>query len=381
MKSQNNSSEHKDSKIYKNVKVEKVVPGCDGLIRLDGKVVFVPGVLGGEIIDIEMVSEGRRFSRGRLLKITEPSDRRVEPVCSYYGRCGGCNLQHLGYTDQLILKESFVREHFKRLAGIDLPESFRFTPSPCRAYRNRVQFHKSHDGPGFKKRGSDEILRIENCPVLVGPLNDFLASGKTLVKERETFFADKKRFWNERSDSEIEVNVAGRSVFFRGDLFFQSNLSLLPELIDFALADVSGFHGMDLYCGVGLFSVFMKERFKRITAIELNPKVEAFYRKNMGEFPFEFFGQSLEKWVMGKGREKADFILVDPPRTGLSVKARKFLIRMKAAEISYVSCDPVTQARDTKELTAAGYRISDIRGFDFYPQTHHMETVIRFSLE
>ena len=149
-------------------------------------------------------------------------------------------------------------------------------------------------------------------------------------------------------------------------------------MLSYALGDSRGHHGMDLYCGVGLFSVFMKQRFSHITAIELNPRVEPFYRKNMGDYSYEFFGQSLEKWLRRKGRSQADFILVDPPRTGLSEQARSFLIQMKVPELCYVSCDPVTQARDTKELLQAGYVPDSARGFDFYPQTHHMETVIRF---
>ena len=380
MKSQNYFSRHKDSEIYKNVEVEKVIPGGDGLVRIDGKVVFVPGALEGETIDIIIVSEGRRFSRGQILEIRRPSDRRIEPLCPYYGSCGGCNLQHLGYEDQLELKESFVREHFRRLTGIELPDDFGFTASPPWGYRNRVQFHRADHGAGFKMRGSDRILHIDRCPVLTEPFNRFLASGESLSLERETFFADDTRWWSESSGEEIEVPLEGRRILFRADLFFQSNLKILPRLIDFALADVQGTHGMDLYCGVGLFSVFMKERFKEITAIELNPEVESAYRNNMGDYPFEFFGQSLEKWLRRKGRRKADFILVDPPRTGLSAKAREFLIRIKAPEISYVSCDPVTQARDVKELLDAGYVMEGIRGFDFYPQTHHMETVLRLRL-
>ena len=378
MKSKNCTSENKDSEIYKNVKVEKVVPGGDGLIRLNGKVVFVPGVLEGETVDIRLVSQGRRFSRGKLVQIIESSGKRVEPFCSHYGRCGGCNLQHLGYQDQLTLKESFVREHFQRLAGIDLPAGFHFVSSPPAGYRNRVQFHKASEGAGFKMRGSDEILKLDHCPVLAGPLNAYLESGAIPKTERETFFADENRWWSESGKEDIEVVIGEKKISFRGDLFFQSNLTILPNLISFALQDVHGSHGMDLYCGVGLFSVFMKDHFKSITAIELNGEVESFYRKNMGDSPFEFFGQSLEKWIRRKGNKKADFVLVDPPRTGLSPQARKFLIQLKVPQLSYVSCDPVTQARDTKELLAAGYDLIDIRGFDFYPQTHHMETVIRF---
>ena len=153
MKSRYNPLAHNDYKIYKNLQVEKVVPGGDGLVRLDGKVVFVPGVLAGESVDVRLVSEGRKFSRGELTAVNTPSDKRVEPFCPLYGECGGCNFQHIAYGEQLALKESFVREHFSRLAGVTLPEDFRFVPSPERGYRNRVQFHRCPEGAGFKKTG------------------------------------------------------------------------------------------------------------------------------------------------------------------------------------------------------------------------------------
>jgi len=153
-------------------------------------------------------------------------------------------------------------------------------------------------------------------------------------------------------------------------------LDYILEFSDKSKSDTD--HAMDLYCGVGLFSVFLKETYHKVTGVELNPETESYYIKNMNGSDFEFFGQSLEEWLTMHEGEKTDFIIVDPPRTGLSAEVRQFLIRMKVPGLVYVSCDPVTQARDTKELIEGGYEIESARGFDFYPQTHHMETVVRF---
>jgi len=130
---------------------------------------------------------------------------------------------------------------------------------------------------------------------------------------------------------------------------------------------------------VGLFSVFLRDRFRMITGIELNPETEPYYRANMEGSDYRFYGISLEQWLNRKGSGNADLIVVDPPRTGLSEKVRSFLKEMKVPDLVYVSCDPVTQARDAAELAASGYKLADIRGFDFYPQTNHMETVCRFT--
>ncbi|QEN07296.1 class I SAM-dependent RNA methyltransferase [Oceanispirochaeta crateris] len=378
MKSQNSVSISRNSNIYHDVQVEKIIPGGDGLVRMKGKVIFIPGVIGGEIIDFKIVSEGKKFSRGSVIRIKESSENRVLPFCPVYEICGGCNMQHLSYEYQISLKESFVKEHFKRLAGIGLPENFKFLPSKPQHYRNRIQLHRGEEGCGFKMRSSDDVIPLTHCPVLVDSLNDFLSAKENIVGTKETFYGLEERYYRESGQEDIRVLIGDHPVHFRADLFFQSNLSLIPELLNFSLNGYKGQHGMDLYCGVGLFSVFMKERFSEITAIELNPKTEMYYRKNMAGASYHYFAMSLEDWVKKKSGPPADLIVVDPPRTGLSAKVRSHILKMNVPDLVYVSCDPVTQARDTKDLLEGGYEISAARGFDFYPQTAHMETVLRF---
>jgi 23S rRNA (uracil1939-C5)-methyltransferase len=381
MKSHYSDSISANLKEFHKVCVEKIVPGGDGLVRMDGKVVFIPSVLENEIINFKMVSEGKKFTRGQVLQILQPSKDRVIPFCSFYDRCGGCNLQHLSYDSQLSLKESFVREHFKRLAAVDLSNDFHFVPSKPKGFRNRVQFHKAERGCGFKTRSSDRVIPVNHCPVLTESLNVFLSREEGINQDRETFFGVGDQFYRDSILENIKVHIKGIPVHFRTDLFFQSNLSLLPELLDFSLGGYSGNHGMDLYSGVGLFSVFMRDHFSSITAIELNPKTESFYKQNMAGYQYDYYGMSLEDWLNKKSGKSADLIVVDPPRTGLSPSVRSFILKMNVPQLVYVSCDPVTQARDTKDLLAGGYKIEAARGFDFYPQTNHMETVLRFRKE
>ncbi|MDC7241151.1 MAG: hypothetical protein PQJ50_12420 [Spirochaetales bacterium] len=229
------------------------------------------------------------------------------------------------------------------------------------------------------QRAANSVIPIESCPVLVPSLNRFLASKQPVSQDRETWFGTEKECWPGSRREDIKVEILGRPVTFRSDQFFQSNLILLPELIEYVMEYASeGDHAMDLYSGVGLFSVFLKDRYRNITGVELNPETEAYYRKNMSGSSFEFFGQSMEAWLKGNRGRKADFVVVDPPRTGLSDDVRSFLVRMKVPNLVYVSCDPVTQARDTKALLEGGYAIDSARGFDFYPHTSHMESVVRF---
>ena len=391
MKSNNRDIGYRNGEQCFSSIAEKLVPGGDALFRLDGKVVFVPSVLPGEEAEISIVKSGKKFSRGRLVSLKTESEKRVEPFCPLYGKCGGCNMQHIDYSEQLLFKTSFIREHFSRFAGAELPGDFFFAPSKPRGYRNRVQFHSSPEGPGFMKRAANSVIPVQQCPVLVPALNRFLAAGVPLTTERETCFGTEDQYWTGTESKDITLEILGRSVSFCSNQFFQSNLSLLPELIsyvtDFCIGrgtqgnSAPSGHAMDLYSGVGLFSVFLKDYYAEITGIEMNPETEPYYRKNMSGSSFEFFGQSMEKWLKGNRGRQADFAVVDPPRTGLSEDVVKFLVKMAVPRLVYVSCDPVTQARDTKALLEGGYLIDSARGFDFYPHTSHMESVVRFRRE
>jgi len=367
-------------KVIENLKIEKIVPGGDGLIRHEGRVIFVPGVLPGEVVDIRLTEIRKRFCRADVLQIHKPSPGRVSPVCPLYGQCGGCNLQHLEYGRQLEAKEGFVREHFRRIAGMELPGEFRFHPSDPYGYRSRIQIHCDGSNRGFRKKGSSDIISVPRCPVLTDSLNSWLSGSDDYAGGRKVLFGTAQDVYAEGDNREIRIPLAGKEIAFRADLFFQSNLSVLPHLIDYALDGAEGERAMDLYCGVGLFSLFLADRFRKLTAIELNPDTEEFYRNNLSGQDADYYGMSLEDWLKRKGRkrEKMDLIVVDPPRTGLSAPVRRFLTECPAESLVYVSCDPATQARDTAELMKGGYEPVAARGFDFYPQTHHMETVLRF---
>ncbi len=373
----------REGEVYRRCVVEKLVPGGAGLLHVRNQAVFVPLALPGEVVDISIEKSRSKYARGKVLAIHSSSKDRVRPFCPCYGDCGGCNLQHLKYEKQIEAKAGFVFEHFFRLSGIKPPEDFCFVASRPRGYRQRVQFHRALGGPGFKKRGSNEVLPLGHCPVLNAPLNTVLSGKNIMQKNREVFFADDHRFWTESSGEEISLDFMGKKVFFRGDLFFQSNLGVLPEVINHVLEGAEGGRAMDLYCGTGLFSLFLKERFSKITAIEIHSAAEFFYRKNMAGFSFDFYPQSLEDYVKSTKREKqesVDFAVIDPPRSGLSPLVRSYLMELKIPRIAYVSCNPVTQARDAGDFIKAGYRLEGLRGFDFYPHTSHMETVMKLVL-
>lgn len=364
--------------------VEKLVSGGDGLIRDGGLVVFVPGALPGETVLYRQGAVKKGFARGTLLQILSASPDRREPPCPLYGRCGGCDFMHLSDEAQPRAKALLVQEAFRRLGKkeIALPE---VVTGPAWAYRSRIQLHK--DGPGapagFKARGSDKTVAVLACPVAVPGFAGLLASGgEGLPVGRTNAFSVGGQAYREDRDPRVTIEVAGKRLSSALDGFFQSNLELLPLLIAEVLAGLpeKGSRVLDLYGGTGLFGAFLADRFDTVVEVEQNPAALALARLNVAGPLHEFHQSTLEAWVarLPRVRPPLDAIVVDPPRTGFSPEVAAFLAAGPAPHLTYVSCNPDTLARDTRALEAAGWRLTSLRLFDFYPQTTHVEAVARF---
>jgi 23S rRNA (uracil1939-C5)-methyltransferase len=179
----------------------------------------------------------------------------------------------------------------------------------------------------------------------------------------------------------VEVRVASRPIRFRLRGFFQSNLSLLDAFVREATGGLSGERAADLYCGVGLFGSFLASSFRSVVCVEENAEALELAKLNVPGKGHEFFPMAVEEWTRSESaRGPFDLVLVDPPRTGLSPAVREWLSRSKPASIVYLSCDPVTLARDSRGLLGSGYDLQAIAAFDFYPQTSHVECHARFAL-
>jgi 23S rRNA (uracil1939-C5)-methyltransferase len=357
------------------VTIEKLIPGGKGLARLDGKVIFVPYVLPGEVVEINIIEEKKSFSEAELIRVIEKSEMRVEPNCLYYQKCGGCNMQHMSYETQLKSKSDFASNLLQRNGNI-VRENIPVIPSIPYQYRNRFQVHLSGKIKGYKERSGNKIIAIDNCPVATGGVNRYLSTkSESDEEERITVFGKENWFSTEKEKEEIHITLNNKKVNFNSSLFFQSNLSVLPELSDYLNKYVSGDTLLDLYSGVGLLSSMVEEHFKKIKAVEINQHASEYIKKNI-HTELDFYPMSVEKWINNKRiNKKADTIIIDPPRVGLTKKTRQFLNRSMADIIIYVSCDPATLARDLKEIIADKYTMEDYTLFDFYPQTSHMEAV------
>ncbi|MBW8887014.1 MAG: class I SAM-dependent RNA methyltransferase [Fibrobacteres bacterium] len=396
--------------------IEKLVPGGDGLARLDGRVVFIPFTLPGEKVRARVTEAKKDFLRAIALEILEPSPDRAPPPCPVFGRCGGCDWQHIAPPAQLRQKLALAEDALRRVGGLAFPGLTIEGGEPWR-YRNRVQIHRDASGTaGFLARASHDLVPIRDCPIsrpAFGPLFAPAPAPGTGARPLETGarfpasrpFAGTRRFsaWSHPlpdgdflisadpaaaglcptgEAAEIAAPLLGKTLRFDLRCFFQSNLEMTARLVPYALEGLSGRLALDLYCGVGLFGTFLADRFEQVLAVEENPAALEYARRNIGVTHGFLRGRVEELLQAERGplaEAEPDTIVVDPPRTGLDRAVAGFLIAKRPARLVYVSCDPVTLARDLKSLLAAGFALEDLRLFDFYPQTAHVEAVAKLA--
>lgn len=376
--------------------IDKLVPGGEGLARHEGRVVFIPGVLPGEEVIAEITEAKKDFARARLVSVDAPSPDRVAPPCKLAGTCGGCDWLHIDPAAQARFKIDVARDSLRRMGGFDWPSLEIETGAPL-GYRNRVQVHVNRGGQtGFLGRGAHDFVRVPECPVAHPALAPVFAE-KVRAGSPERFLAyghsdtdgiPHLARADEAHDTEITVRVLDRDITFPLRGFFQSNLEMTQRLIPFALQGLSGGAGtvaFDLYSGVGLFGAFLKDHFERVVCIEFNRHALAYARRNVGESGL-FFSEALEKVVTTPGGNPLDKVsphatLIDPPREGLDKAVRAWLREKPVPQLVYVACNPATLARDLKDLLAGPYELEDLRLFDFYPQTSHIEAVAKLRVK
>jgi len=376
------------------VRLESIAPGGDALGRVKGKPVFIEGGAPDETVVCCIREENKTWARAELLEITEPSPARIDAACAFYGICGGCNLQHIDYNAQIAAKAAILKSTLLR-AGISPPEPEIFPSAPLE-YRNRMQFHcirqpvrGSSPGFGLKGRRSDEIIAVTDCPIAAPEIRALLrAGGKTLPlppeKDRFTVFSCGKTLLSEGGVQQGKIKLLEKEVIVDSGVFFQSNISMLEKLILELIKTAATANGSssaaDLYCGVGTFALFLRDTFQRVILAEENKKAVNLARENLKDRTFEFFASRDEEWEKKILNRNGcfDFAVVDPPRAGLVPALAQALTRKGPPLFAYVSCDAASLARDSKILVQGGYELKELKLFDFYPQTAHIESLAVF---
>jgi len=376
------------------VGIERIVPGGDGIGRVDGRACFVPLSAPGDLLEARVVDSRPDYVRAEIVDLLEPGPGRVEPRCPHYGACGGCNLQHLSYEAQLEAKLGLARDAWLRV-GRSAEANFTIEPSAPFGYRNRAQFRADASGrPGYARRGSNELLAFDSCPILAEPLERWARSHTAEPGRRFVAFGrdaepgeapGSGRAYIEGVDDEATAVVLGRSFRFATAGFFQSNLAMVERLVPAVRSGFSegakGDAAADLYCGVGLFGAFLSGSFRRLVCVEQERRSIGYACVNVPRGA-SFSAMRIEDWTRSaQARERFDLVVVDPPRSGLGPAVRSWLAEARPSALSYVSCDPVSLARDAGFLIDAGYAVESAALYDFYPQTAHIESHVRFRVD
>jgi len=378
------------------LKIEKIVPGGYGLAFAENLTVFVGLAAPGDRLKVRIHQLKGKTAFAEIVEIIEPSVNRIEPPCVYFGRCGGCDFQQLNYEAQLAAKVGIVKDCLTRIGKINYENEIRIIGSPKPfGYRARAQWHVNtrRKKIGYFQRKSHDVIDVVECPIITPELQE------VLTELRESIVWES--FWSEMVEieaagsaenvsvysteiveptEELSFESNGNRYFYDATTFFQGNPFLIEQLIETAIGGAEGAAAIDLYCGVGLFTLPLAKNFAKVIGVEGWGKAVEFAVKNVENARAEniqIFGENVNEWLMNNQPESIDFVLLDPPRSGTDKEIIENILKIKPRQISYVSCEPSTLARDLKILCDNDYKIESITALDLFPQTHHVETVAR----
>ncbi len=412
------------------VQPERLVAGGDALARLeDGRVAFVPGALPGESVRVEVVEERRDFVRARVVEIVEPSVDRVTPSCPHrLAGCGGCSWMHLAPGAQLEAKSGIVAEALRRTGGLDehtIDTLVRTGGSvPARASRTTVRLAGTGGGLGLREERSDRVVPIDSCEVVHPRLADLLpvvrvapgteltlrtsvatgaitawwatpgrrrkpgrgrASGPPAPAAAEPAVAGLPRGVHIGERAFLDEVVAGTRLRVSAPSFFQPGVAAAELLVDAveraAPEAATARHALDAYGGVGLFAATTFRSAGHVTLVESAASSVRDAATNLGDRgeSVTVVRSEVGAWTAADSAAPIDVVVADPARSGLARPGVTSLAAPAAPVLVLVSCDPVSLARDTRLLGEVGYRPERVEVLDLFPQTHHVETVTRFT--
>jgi 23S rRNA (uracil1939-C5)-methyltransferase len=381
------------------VTTERLAYGGDAIARHGGLAIFVPFAAPKERLRVRITERKKNFARAVIDQILEPSPSRREPPCQYFGDCGGCQLQHITYDAQLESKTGFVRDALERIGRIDWPYEIEIRHAAEFGYRGRAQVKVDRKAGrvGFSRAASNAVCDVTGCPILVPELDEALRSlwsalghatdkDQTLPSRLQVELAAGESgvsfepALDGLPEGALQRTVHGAVYNFGPSTFFQANPGLLDELVVEAVAEESGGVAIDLYAGVGLFTIQLARRFNRVIGIEADRNTARFAFENItvnGVTNVEFHSSAVELWLKSYAEARTpppDLMLLDPPRGG-APEAAGYAAALKPSRITYVSCDPTTLARDLRTLVDSGYELTRITAIDLFPQTYHIETI------
>jgi tRNA/tmRNA/rRNA uracil-C5-methylase (TrmA/RlmC/RlmD family) len=358
--------------------IDDIAFGGEGVGRVNDFVVFVPFVLVGEAVEVEIIELKKHFARAKLLRVEKPSSERAEPACRYFGKCGGCQYQHVEYAAQLRLKQKQIADLFERVGKFspDLVAAVIPCPQPF-GYRNRIMVRSQWNKPeqklniGFIRWDCGLVEDIEECKIAEPALNEQLQHVRAHPPPR--------------GGLKVVLRTLPENWDVPPDSFFQNNFFLLPKLVETVrefLSAAGSRHLVDLYCGVGFFGIELADAVESFMGVEYDQRAIKSARRNAAARQIsngEFVAQAVEDILPELGKRfspQTTTVLLDPPRKGCLPQTLNMLRETRPAQVIYVSCHPATMARDLNILCADGvFSLARVQPLDMFPQTQHVECV------
>jgi len=358
--------------------IHDIAFGGEGVGRIDDFVVFVPFVIVGETVEVEITEVKKNFARAKLLRVEKSSPERVEPECRYFTQCGGCQYQHIAYATQLRLKHKQISDLFERVGKIPADKIAPVIPSPqSYGYRNRIMIRSQWNGPakklviGFIRADNNFVEDIEECKIAEPAISEQIKQVRANPPPK--------------GGIKIVLRIPPEGWDVPPDSFFQNNFFLLPKLVETVrdfLKSSDAKHLVDLYCGVGFFGIELADLVESFVGVEYDRLAIKAAQRNLvngkisnGEFISATVEEVLPELLKKFSSEKTAVIL-DPPRKGCLPETLGLLRETRPAQVIYVSCHPATMARDLNILCADGvFELARVQPLDMFPQTQHVECV------
>jgi 23S rRNA (uracil1939-C5)-methyltransferase len=399
------------------IRIVRLAAGGDGVGRLpDGKTVFVPRTAPDDLVELSELREHKRFVRARLKTVLEPSPSRVDPRCPHYvvDECGGCQLQHLEYSAQLVARQSFVGDALRRLGKRDTPDPLIVPATASYDYRTKLTLHVSEDGQRIGLHRYDRPGRLFDlvwCHITdpelmtlwqaLRKLRDFLpgalehivlrldrsggrhilfrvgkgevwSGAKRLLQELERREVRGTTIWWQ-PDGGAARAMAGAGEAYPATVFEQVHPEMGDQVRRFAVeqaGDVSGLKVWDLYAGIGETTEQLISRGARVESVE-SDRHAVMEAEARGSAARRHTGRVED---LLRELKPPDVVIANPPRTGMDARVTAELERLRPRRLVYISCDPATLARDLQRLPSL--RLTLVQAFDLFPQTTHVETVV-----
>ena len=389
--------------------IEKLDNTGRGISYYNNKIIFIPNTLPNEEVIINITKESKKYYEGEVIEYLKTSPLRIEPLCPYYNTCGGCNLLHTPYNETIKYKKNKLQDILHKYANID--KDIEIIPSKNELnYRNKITLKIKNNKYGYYQESTHKLIEIDNCLLAEPSINNFIKDIKYLnIKNGELVIRsnyNKELLIHIISKEEITPNIEylkkkhkivgiivnnktiyGESSFVEiinhlyfnvsYDSFFQINRYICSILFDLVKENINDNEVvLDLYCGVGTLGINVANKSKRLYGIEIvkNAVLNAITNSKINKRNNISYMLGDVSKCLPKIKDNIDTIILDPPRAGLDNITKKTIIDFKPTKIIYISCDPITLARDLKELKEY-YLIKDIKGLDMFPYTYHCESI------